>query len=219
MTVIACSGFPVPVSRYWREFAGVEISETELGIPGAGTVRRWLRESPDDFVFTLLAPRDITANGFKKAPDGEKFIKEVGTLCRNMKAKAILFAAPAEFPLSRPRKSAVKAFIKGLPARYPKVVIDLPEWAPEDVQALCEERKNTYAAYDPITHDVAPREDDLAYLRLPGPAGHRSRYDEATLEKLAEHLAESKAKSTVCVFHNIDMHANATRMRELLGQL
>ena len=53
MAVVACSGFPVPVSRYFREFEGVEISETELGIPGAGTVRRWLREAPEGFVFTL----------------------------------------------------------------------------------------------------------------------------------------------------------------------
>lgn len=219
MTVIACSGFPVPVSRYWREFAGVEISETELGIPGAGTVRRWLRESPEDFVFTLLAPRDITANGFKKSAEAEKLIKEVGTLCRNMKAKAILFSAPAEFPLTRPRKSAVKAFLKALPARYPKVVIDLPEWPTEDVFALAEERKNTFAAYDPITSEIEPPEGELAYLRLPGPAGHRSRYDEAALEKLAEHLGESRAKTTLCVFHNIDMHANATRMRELLEQI
>jgi hypothetical protein len=33
-----------------------------------------------------------------------------------------------------------------------------------------------------------------------------------------EHLKGSKAKVTICVFHNIDMHANATRARELLGQ-
>lgn len=220
MTVIACSGFPVPVSRYWREFAGVEISETELGIPGAGTVRRWLRESPEDFAFTLLAPRDITANGFKKSAEGEKLTKEIGTLCRNMKAKAILFAAPTEFPMTRPRKSAVKAFVKALPARYPKVVIDLPEWNPADVMAVCEERKGTVAAYDPLAHEgLKPPKGEMAYIRLPGPAGHRSRYDEPSLEKLAEHCKKSKAKLTLCVFHNIDMHANARRMRELLEQV
>jgi hypothetical protein len=30
MFVVACSGFPVPVSRYWREFDAVEISDTEI---------------------------------------------------------------------------------------------------------------------------------------------------------------------------------------------
>jgi uncharacterized protein YecE (DUF72 family) len=56
MFVVACSGFPVPVSRYWREFDAVEISDTEIAIPGAGTVRRWIREAPDNFLFTVVLP-------------------------------------------------------------------------------------------------------------------------------------------------------------------
>jgi uncharacterized protein YecE (DUF72 family) len=219
MTVIACSGFPVPVSRYWREFAGVEISETELGIPGAGTIRRWLRESPDDFLFTLLAPKEVAASGFKPDAAAEKMLKELGTLCRSMKAQAIVFTAPPDFPLTRPRKSAVKAFLKSLPARYPRIVLDLPEWNPEDVQALVAERKHAVAAYDPLTREVAPTKNDFEYMRLPGPAGHRSRYDEASMARLAEHCKSLKSKFPVCVFHNIDMHANARQIRELLKQL
>jgi uncharacterized protein YecE (DUF72 family) len=80
MAVVACSGFPVPVSRYFREFEGVEISETELGIPGAGTVRRWLREAPENFTFTLLAPKEISAGGFQLSPVNDKLVKEVGVL-------------------------------------------------------------------------------------------------------------------------------------------
>ena len=49
MFVVACSGFPVPVSRYWQEFDAVEISDTEIAIPGAGTVRRWIREAPEQW--------------------------------------------------------------------------------------------------------------------------------------------------------------------------
>jgi uncharacterized protein YecE (DUF72 family) len=219
MTVIACSGFPVPVSRYWREFAGVEISETELGIPGAGTVRRWLRESPDDFVFTLLAPKEVAASGFKPDAAAEKTLKELATLCRNMKAQAIVFSAAPEFPMTRPRKSALKAFLKTLPARYPRIVLDLPEWKLEDVKAIAAERKNTVAAYDPLSHNVEPEKSDFEYMRLPGPAGHRSRYDEASMARLAEHCLALKAKKALCVFHNIDMHANARQIRGLLNQL
>jgi uncharacterized protein YecE (DUF72 family) len=218
MHVVACSGFPVPVSRYWREFEGVEISETELGIPGAGTVRRWLREAPEGFMFSLLAPKDIVVAGFELNDATSKLVKDVGALCKEMKAQAVVFSAPPEFANNRANKAAVKKFVEALPARYPKAVLSLPAWKLADVNGAIDDKKGVIAAYDPLQDDKGPGKVDLAYLRLPGPAGHRSRYDEGSLEKIVAHLKSSKAKLTMCVFHNIDMHANATRTRELLGQ-
>jgi uncharacterized protein YecE (DUF72 family) len=218
MHVVACSGFPVPVSRYWREFEGVEISETELGIPGAGTVRRWQREAPEGFVFSLLAPKDIVTTGFELSEATSKLVKDVGALCKDMKALAVVFSAPPEFVSNRANKAAVKKFVEALPARYPKAVLSLAAWKLADVTSAIDDKKGVIAAYDPLQDDKQPGKVDLAYLRLPGPAGHRSRYDEGSLEKITAHLKASKAKLTMCVFHNIDMHANATRTRELLGQ-
>ncbi|MDB4973675.1 MAG: hypothetical protein JWN48_2016 [Myxococcaceae bacterium] len=219
MAVVACSGFPVPVSRYFREFEGVEISETELGIPGAGTVRRWLREAPEGFTFTLLAPKEIASGGFQLNPTNEKLVKEVGALCKSMNAHGVVFAAPPEFAPTRPNKSAVKKFVDSLPARYPKAVFSLGGFKLADMLAAIDGKKNITAAYDPLQDDPPPSaKADLAYIRLPGPAGFRSRYDEGSLERVVEHVKTSQAKVTICVFHNIDMHANATRARELLGQ-
>jgi uncharacterized protein YecE (DUF72 family) len=218
MAVVACSGFPVPVSRYFREFEGVEISETELGIPGAGTVRRWLREAPEGFSFSLLAPKDIAGGGFVINPTTDKLIKEVGQLCKSMKAEAVVFAAAPEFGPVRPNKAALKKFVEALPARYPRAVLSMPGWKYTDVVAAIDGKKNVVAAYDPLTDDPGASKADFAYLRLSGPAGHRSRYDEGSLEKIVAHLKSNKTKQVICVFHNIDMHANATRARELLGQ-
>src|ERR1700709_1851602 len=176
MNVVACSGFPVPVSRYWREFEGVEISETELGIPGAGTVRRWLREAPEGFTFTLLAPKEIAAGGFQLNPTNEKLVKEVGALCKSMNAHGVVFAAPPEFAATRPNKSAVKKFIDSLPARYPKAVFSLGGFKRADMLAAIDGKKNITASYDPLQDDPPPSaKAELAYIRLPGPAGFRSR--------------------------------------------
>jgi uncharacterized protein YecE (DUF72 family) len=86
------------------------------------------------------------------------------------------------------------------------------------VLAAIDGKKNVVASYDPLQDDPPPTKVDFAYLRLSGPAGHRSRYDEGSLERIVAHVKQSKAKQIICVFHNIDMHANATRARELLGQ-
>lgn len=221
MTVVACSGFPVPVSRYWREFLAVEISETELGIPGAGTVRRWQREAPEGFTFTLLAPKDIAGSGFESNPNNDKLVKEIGALCKSMGAHAVVFAAPPEYICNRANKSAVKKFVESLPARYPRAVLSLPGFKLADIRSAIDGKKNVFAAYDPLLEDPGTTKDEFVYLRMLGPAGHRSRYDEGSLEKIVAHvkaLKASKVKEVICVFHNIDMHANATRARELLGQ-
>jgi uncharacterized protein YecE (DUF72 family) len=218
MAVVACSGFPVPVSRYFREFQGVEISETELGIPGAGTVRRWLREAPEGFVFTLLAPKDIAGSGFLLNPANDKLVKEVGALCKSMKAEAVVFAAPPEITPTRPNKAALRKFVEALPARYPKAVLSLSGWKLSEVVTAIDGKKNVIPSFDPLQDDPSAEKSEFLYLRLPGPAGHRSRYDEGSLERVVAQIRASKAKHTVCVFHNVDMHANATRARELLGQ-
>ncbi len=64
MLFVACSGFPIAVSRYLAEFRAVEIADTEIGIPGMGSIRRWQREAPEGFAFTVLAPATIGASGF-----------------------------------------------------------------------------------------------------------------------------------------------------------
>ncbi len=217
MTVVVCSGFPVPVSRYWREFEGVEISETELGIPGSGTVRRWLRESPEGFTFTLMAPKAVSTGGFKTSPEIEQQIKDVGALCRTMKARGVVFVGVPEFRPNRPNKSAVKAFVKALPARYPQAVLDLPEWPYNDLAALAAEHKRVAVAFDPL-HESPDETGDFVYMRMPGPAGHRSRYDDESLQALAEKCRGTSGKTVICCFTNIDMHANAQRLRALLAE-
>ncbi len=60
----------------------------------------------------------------------------------------------------------------------------------------------------------------MAYLQLPGPAGHRSRYDAESLEAIEARCLEIEKQTSevFCVFRNIDMHANAKSLRAALGQ-
>src|ERR671924_45620 len=67
MITIGCAGFPVPATRYFKEFLFVEIQETHHALPGMGTIRRWRREAPKDFVFAMLAPPELVSNRANKA--------------------------------------------------------------------------------------------------------------------------------------------------------
>src|SRR4028119_1933924 len=63
MITVGCAGFPVPATRYFKEFLFVEVQETHVAPPGSGTVRRWRREAPEGFRFAMVGPRGIGPEG------------------------------------------------------------------------------------------------------------------------------------------------------------
>jgi len=213
MIFVACSGFPVPVSRYWSQLPAVEISDTELGIPGDGTIRRWLRESPKGFGFTVLAPKAIAASGFAKTQENKEHVAAIGEVATKLSAHAVVLRAGMDMKPNRANRAALKAFVATIPKNYPRVVLDLPAWKPHQIEATAGDR--FHIAYDAL-NDEPPAVGDLDYIRLPGPAGHRSRYDEESLKELAEHIAASPAEIQFCVFRNVDMHTNATALLSMV---
>lgn len=215
MFVVACSGFPIAVSRYLNEFFAVEISDTEIGIPGMGTIRRWQREAPEGFVFTVLAPAEIGASGFAAGGATDQALKNILSFAKKLSALAIVFRVPEEVALKRPIATQVKAVLGGLPKGAPQAVLDAPFWPRAQVDKLCE-ATGAIAARPALELARAP-DGTMAYLTMPGPAGFRSRYDDDALEEAAGVCRRSTSKTTVVVFRNIDMEANAKRMRALLG--
>ena len=57
---------------------------------------------------------------------------------------------------------------------------------------------------------------EVAYYRLPGPAGHKSRYEDPAIEKLADVAAGGKTQDATYVFTNVDMFADAKRFKKAM---
>ena len=210
MFLVACSGFPVPVSRYWGAFPAVEISDTEIAMPGRGSIRRWIRESPDDFGFTVLGPKVVGDSGFKKTKDVKAALEPVVALADELGARAIVFNAPAKFRPNKNTKATLKAFLQLLPKDGPVPVFDLPSWTHAHLKEASG-RRQVVLAYDPL-HDETPESGPFTYIRLPGPAGHRSRYDEPAIASIAKHIKGLPEGEGFCVFCNIDMQTNGTQL-------
>jgi len=216
MLVVACSGFPIAVSRYLNEFLAVEISDTEIGIPGTGTVRRWLRESPEGFLFTVLAPAEIGASGFAAGGETDQALKNILSFCKKLDALALVFRVPEDVAPKRPVVNRAKKLLSGLPKGAPQAVLDAPEWPASTISKICE-ATGAIAAHEALSLAEAPGDGDMAYLTLPGPAGHRSRYDDDSVAQIGQICKRSAAKTTICVFRNIDMEANAKGLMDELG--
>jgi uncharacterized protein YecE (DUF72 family) len=186
MITIGCAGFPVPATRYFKEFLFVEVQDTHVTQPGTGTIRRWRREAPPGFNFALLAPRDIGTEGFREGKVTEMALKNMIDVGRELDAQIAVFGAPPELT---------------------------PTWDADDASGLAGDAGAT-AARDPLASGTTTA--PFGYYRLPGPAGHKSRYEDPAIERLGELAAACKNEHAIYVFTNVDMFADAKRLKRAL---
>ena len=214
MITVGCAGFAVPLTRYVKEFMFVEVQETHLSSPGRGTLGRWKRQGPEGFEFALLGPREVGQEGFRDGKVVETALHMLGEIADELASRTVVFLAPADFPSNKANRAVVKDFLASVRRRFERVVWEAPAtWDPDDALAVALEA-GAVASRDPLS--LSTYKAKFGYYRLPGPAGHKSRYEDPALEKLAEIVRQSKHESSVWVFTNVDMFADAKRLKKLL---
>jgi uncharacterized protein YecE (DUF72 family) len=214
MVVIGCAGFPVPATRYFKEFLFVEVQETHVAQPGTGTMRRWRREAPEGFGFALLAPREIGQEGFRAGKVTETALRGLTDVAKELDARTAIFVASADFASSRVNKAAVKEFLSSVKRKFDRVVWEPPPaWDADEAEGLATD-SGAIAARDPLISGTSRAA--IAYYRLPGPAGHKSRYEDPAIEKLGEIARVDETQDMTFVFTNVDMFADAKRFKKVL---
>lgn len=216
MITVGCAGFPVPATRYFKEFSFVEVQETHLSLPGRGTIRRWRREAPDGFRFALLGPRNVGQEGFRVGKVTETALANIEGVADALQARTAVFVAPPEFSPSKTNKAVLAEFLAAVRKRFDNVVFEPSEgWDLDECDELAEEA-DALVARDPLVQGLSKR--DIAYYRLHGPAGHKSRYEDPAIERLSEIANEAKHGTATYVFTNVDMFADAKRFKKSLPQ-
>jgi uncharacterized protein YecE (DUF72 family) len=212
MITVGCAGFAVPATRYFKEFLFVEIQETHHTLPGMGTIRRWRREAPAGFSFAMLAPREIGQEGFREGKVVETALNTLLEVGKELDSRIAIFSSPADFAPNRANKAAVKEFLTNVRKQFERVVWEAPlAWDPADAARLAADA-DVVAARDPLTQGLLDAK--VAYYRMPGPAGHKSRYEDPAIEKLAALAREATHEDATYVFTNVDMFADAKRFKK-----
>jgi uncharacterized protein YecE (DUF72 family) len=211
---VGCAGFPVPATRYFKDFMFSELQETHHALPGMGTIRRWKREAPAGFVFSMLAPREIGQESFREGKVVESALTTLLDVGKELDSSMAVFVSPPEFVHNRANKAAIKAFLNGVRPKFRRVVWEAPtSWDP-DVAAAVALSEDVIPARDPLTQGTL--DASVAYYRMHGPAGHKSRYEDPAIEKLAA-LAQTAAHTDATyVFTNVDMFADAKRFKKAM---
>ncbi|MEM1034608.1 MAG: DUF72 domain-containing protein [Myxococcota bacterium] len=217
MNTVGCAGFPVPATRYFKEFSFVEVQETHLSMPGRGTIRRWRREAPEGFRFALLGPRNVGQEGFRVGKVTETALESIEGVAESLAARTAVFVAPSEFTSTKTNRSVLSEFLADARKRFDHVVFEPTDgWDLDACDALAEE-VDAVVARDPLVQGLSKR--TIAYYRLHGPAGHKSRYEDPAIEKLSEIAAKSGHETATYVFTNVDMFADAKRFKKSLKGL
>jgi uncharacterized protein YecE (DUF72 family) len=131
---------------------------------------------------------------------------------KELEAKIAVFASPADFTPSRPNKAAIKEFLLAARKKFDRVVWEAPvTWDADEAEALAT-AEGAIGARDPLIHGLSKAR--TAYYRLPGPAGHKSRYEDPAIEKLGALARNATHEDVTYVFANVDMFADAKRFRK-----
>jgi uncharacterized protein YecE (DUF72 family) len=215
MITVGCAGFAVPATRYFKEYDFVEVQETHRAVPGPGTIRRWRREAPKGFRFALLGPREVSQESFRSGKVVETALRTLDEVAEELSAKTAVFVASQDFAQSRTNKAALRDFLKDVTGHFQTVVFEPgPGWDADDADDLAHET-GTIAARDPL--QSGPSKRKVAYYRLHGPAGRKSRYEDPAIERLAGIAKDVDHEAVHYVFTNVDMFADGKRFKRLIG--
>ena len=121
--------------------------------------------------------------------------EDASGVAEELEATTALFIAPPEFAPTRPNRAVLKEFLMGVKQFRSRGLEPSAGWDPDECDELPHARE--LAARDPLPRSV---QAEGAYYRLPGPAGHKSRYEDPAIERLADIAGSASTQSDVRVY-------------------
>lgn len=180
---------------YAARYNTVELDGTWYRLPSAGTVQAWLQDTPDTFVLSPKAHRQITH--FKRlAPEAlpilESMLQRLAPLSKRHKLGPILVQLPPNFKADLTR---LTTFLAALPPLH-RWAIEFrhQSWHTAEVEAVLRRHGIAWAAVDTDENEAQHRNTaDFAYVRL-----RRSAYGLKDLQGWADQFKEKLKKGLDC---------------------
>jgi uncharacterized protein YecE (DUF72 family) len=208
------------LSFYMQHFDTVEINNTFYHLPKETSVKRWHKQAPKDFVYTVKASRYIThIKKLKDAGEGlTTFYERMKLLGSNL--GPVLFQLP---PSLHKNIKLLAGFLDILPKRHSAIFeFRHDSWYCDEVYELLDKYGVGFCTHD-LSGGESPRivTGKLLYLRLHGTTGRYSgNYPDKILQQWAKWIKENAGGRNVFAYFNNDYNAyavnNAKQLREFL---
>lgn len=240
-----CCGFCLSRSRYYTTFNVIELQETFYDIPDADKLKKYRKEAPKDFIFTLKAWQAIThpldSPTWKRArfipdkslsnrygflrPTKEVFDawEKVVEAVKILSAKVVVVQTPPSFGCTEENYRNVIEFFSTVNANNFAI-----GWEPrgtwiqniDKVAEIISRFKNVIHIVDPLK--LLPAVDKFTtYFRLHGlgasEVNYRYKYTDSDLDKLCEIISRFArvSEEIYVMFNNIYMAQDASRFIQL----
>jgi uncharacterized protein YecE (DUF72 family) len=194
------------LERYAEVFDTVEVNATFYRLPREETVRGWVEQVPDDFLFAVKASRFLThMKRLRAITDAvTRFWEPLEALRRSRRLGPVLWQLPESF---RRDDDLLSAALDALPPGDHCFEFRHPSWFAAPVRRMLTARGASLAIGDdkrrPLP-DARPA-GKLAYLRLHyGHRGHGGNYSEAELDRWRRRIAAWRSRRPAFVFLNND---------------
>jgi len=209
------------LGSYVQHFDTVEINNSFYRLPSKEAVKKWVTQTPSQFIFSVKASRYITHNRKLKEP------KEILVRFLDMtkgfgkKLGPILFQLPPAWKVNEQR---LKEFLIALPKRR-RYVFELrnPTWHTRRVLQILEQAGAAFCIFELNGYRTASHlTSDFVYVRLHGPGkAYQGNYPKSVLANWARQV-EAWAKDENDVFFYFDNDQggyaakNATTLQKLV---
>jgi uncharacterized protein YecE (DUF72 family) len=223
------------LSMYSRAFSTVEVDSTFYAVPPAKTVRGWAERTPDDFVFALKLPQEIShERRLRGSEEIEELFYESARELGPKLGPVLVQLGPDFSPSELP---ALANFLPRIPKDI-SMAVEFRQrgWIHDGIIALLAEHNVALALVDgrwiprKLMQSLAARPTaDFAYIRWMGPNRDivdysRIQYDRTReLESWAA-VVQALAERSTIVYGYVNNHfaghspASVRELQQLLGQ-
>lgn len=195
---------------YNNRFRTFELNVTFYRFPRLSVLEPWYNKSPDDFRFSVKAPRVITH--YKKFVDAKKYLDDFyGTTREGLKDKlgCVLFQLPERVAY---KEQKLEQIIESLDTTFTNVLEFRNEsWWNQEVYNKLAKHNITFCgmSHPSLPEDVIQNTHTL-YYRFHGiPRLYQSKYDLATLQKVSDEIEGNPAIKQAFIYFNNDIDGSA----------
>ena len=233
---LGCCGWCEGKSKYFNDFAAVELQSTFYDLPSLALAGKWRALAPPGFHFTLKAWQLIThtptsptyrklksklssdehdsVGSFRPTEQVAIAWERTAEVARAMGAEAVLFQCPASFRLENQNLKNLTLFFSTIDRGELRLVWEpRGPWPLDLVAGICKDLDLLHCV-DPLHVDVSQIHSH--YWRLHGLGGYSYRYldeDLVKLTELARSCAERGEGPEYVFFNNIWMKEDARRFK------
>ncbi|MEM2583024.1 MAG: DUF72 domain-containing protein [Candidatus Thermoplasmatota archaeon] len=229
MIKVGCCGFPCKKEEYFKKFEIVELQKTFYSLPDIETARKWRKEKPAHFEYTMKAWQLIThlpsSPTYQKAklklegknygffkPSNEVFDawEKCNEFAKELDAKIVVFQCPPNFHESDENLKNIEHFFSSIEKKFIYAIELRGKWSKEKIFEICK-NFNLIHCVDPFKSESFYGE--IKYYRLHGITGYNYDY---SMEELKNLFEICKGKNVYCLFNNTKMLKNAAEFKEMI---